>query len=197
MAILLAVQNWRSYLQFQEFVILTDQKSLTKLTDQRLHTHLQQQVFSKLLGLQYRIVYRPGADNRAADALSRLPPTSAACATVTTLVPNWIQSVITGYSEDAFAKDLLSKLALNSDAVPNYSLQSAILRYRSRIWIGSDSALQHRLISEFHNMRLKQCFAWRGMKSAVQQFVQSYSVCQQSKYDRSRSPGYAAANSCS
>ena len=63
MAILLVVQNWRSYLQFQEFVILTDQKSLTQLTDQHLHTHWQQRIFSKLLGLQYRIVYRPSADN--------------------------------------------------------------------------------------------------------------------------------------
>jgi hypothetical protein len=51
MAILLAVQLWRPYLQFQEFVIFTDQKSLTQLTDQRLHTHWQQRVFSKLLGL--------------------------------------------------------------------------------------------------------------------------------------------------
>jgi hypothetical protein len=33
MAILLAVQAWRPYLQFQEFLILTDQKSLTQLTD--------------------------------------------------------------------------------------------------------------------------------------------------------------------
>ena len=114
---------------------------MTQLTDQRLHTDWQQRVFSKLLGLQYRIVYHPSADNRAVDALSRLPPTSVVCAAVTTLVPNWIQSVITSYSEDAFAKDLLSKLALNSDAVPNYSLHSGILRYCSRIWIGSDSAL--------------------------------------------------------
>lgn len=38
MAILLAVQLWRPYLQFQEFVILIDQKSLTQLTEQRLHT---------------------------------------------------------------------------------------------------------------------------------------------------------------
>jgi hypothetical protein len=38
MVILLAVQSWHSYLQFQEFVILTDQKSLTQLSDQRLHT---------------------------------------------------------------------------------------------------------------------------------------------------------------
>jgi hypothetical protein len=73
MPILLAVQAWRPYLQFQEFLILTDQKRLTQLSDQRLHTHWQQRVFSKLLGLQYHIVYRSGSSNSAADALSRHP----------------------------------------------------------------------------------------------------------------------------
>ena len=150
MVILLAVQTWRSYLQFQEFVILTDQKCLTQLFDQRLHTHWQQRVFSKLLGLQYRIVYRPSSTNRAADALSRQPNTSVVCSAVTTLVPNWVQSVISSYSEDAFAKDLLAKLALDSDVVPHYSLHAGVLRYRSRIWVGNDGDLQHRLISEFH-----------------------------------------------
>jgi len=38
LAILLAVQQWRPYLQLAEFVIRTDHKSLTHLTDQRLHT---------------------------------------------------------------------------------------------------------------------------------------------------------------
>ena len=57
LAILLAVQQWRAYLQHGEFLILTDQKSLTQLSDQRIHTHWQQKVFTKLLGLQYKIVY--------------------------------------------------------------------------------------------------------------------------------------------
>lgn len=34
MAILLVIQAWRSYLQFHEFLILIDQKSLTQLGDQ-------------------------------------------------------------------------------------------------------------------------------------------------------------------
>jgi hypothetical protein len=57
MAILLVVQTWHSYLLFQEFVILTDQKSPTQLSDPRLHTTWQQKVFSKMIGLLYRIVY--------------------------------------------------------------------------------------------------------------------------------------------
>jgi hypothetical protein len=72
-AILLAVEQWRSYLQFQEFVIATDHQSLSHLNEQRLHTHWQQKVFSKLLGLKYRIVYKKGLDNKVVDALSRNP----------------------------------------------------------------------------------------------------------------------------
>jgi hypothetical protein len=55
MAILLAVQQWRSYLQVGEFVIKTDHKSLVHLTDQRLHTEWQRRALTKLMGLQYTV----------------------------------------------------------------------------------------------------------------------------------------------
>lgn len=38
MAILLALEHWRSYLQHAEFQIITDHRSLVQLTEQRLHT---------------------------------------------------------------------------------------------------------------------------------------------------------------
>uniref|UniRef100_A0A453C5F0 Reverse transcriptase domain-containing protein n=1 Tax=Aegilops tauschii subsp. strangulata TaxID=200361 RepID=A0A453C5F0_AEGTS len=53
MAILLAVEQWRPYLQHSEFLIMTDHCSLAHLGDQRLHTPWQQKVFTKLLGLQF------------------------------------------------------------------------------------------------------------------------------------------------
>lgn len=37
-AILEAMNKWRHYLQFGEFIIYTDQKSLVQLSEQRLHT---------------------------------------------------------------------------------------------------------------------------------------------------------------
>lgn len=73
MAILLALEHWRSYLQHAEFQIITDHRSLVQLTEQRLHTPWQQKVFTKLIGLQYKIVYGKRADNGAADALSCYP----------------------------------------------------------------------------------------------------------------------------
>jgi hypothetical protein len=41
LAILIDVDRWRAYLQLVEFVIFTDQKSLTRLSNQRLNTHWQ------------------------------------------------------------------------------------------------------------------------------------------------------------
>lgn len=38
MAILMAVDHWRPYLQTREFIIHRDQRSLTSLDEQRLHT---------------------------------------------------------------------------------------------------------------------------------------------------------------
>jgi hypothetical protein len=71
LAILVAVEQWRHYLLHDEFIIFTDQKSLIHLNEQRLHTPWQQKVFSKLLGMQYKVAYKQGTENRVADALSR------------------------------------------------------------------------------------------------------------------------------
>uniref|UniRef100_A0A453HW09 Reverse transcriptase RNase H-like domain-containing protein n=1 Tax=Aegilops tauschii subsp. strangulata TaxID=200361 RepID=A0A453HW09_AEGTS len=38
LAILVAVEQWRPYLQHAEFIILTDQRSLVHLEEQRLAT---------------------------------------------------------------------------------------------------------------------------------------------------------------
>jgi hypothetical protein len=54
------MEQWRTYLQLAEFVIFTDQKSLTHLNDQHLNTFWQQKVFSKLLGLRYRLCTKRG-----------------------------------------------------------------------------------------------------------------------------------------
>lgn len=154
------------------------------------------------MGLQYGIVYRSDSSNCAADALSCHPAPPAVCAVVTAVVPSWVAVVQASYTEDPSTQVMLTKLVLDSAAVPNFSLHFSLLRYRNRIWIGSDPALQQRLFAEFHAsawgchsrvpvsyMRLKQCFTWKGMKAAIRAFVQACSVCQQSKHDPSKAPG--------
>jgi hypothetical protein len=71
LVILLAVDYWRHYLLQGEFYIHTDHQSLTHINEQCLHTAWQQKVLARLMDLQYKILYKKGAENRAANALSR------------------------------------------------------------------------------------------------------------------------------
>jgi hypothetical protein len=72
LAVIMAVDKWRQYLQRAPFTIVTDHQSLSNLNDQLLTTELQNKAMAKLVGLQFEIKYRKGADNGAADSLSRV-----------------------------------------------------------------------------------------------------------------------------
>jgi hypothetical protein len=72
LAVMMAVDKWRPYLQRGPFIIITDHKSLCNLGDQQLYTELQRKAMSKLVGLQFRFQYKRGAENSAVDALSRV-----------------------------------------------------------------------------------------------------------------------------
>lgn len=122
MAVLMAVQQWRSYLQLAEFTIYTDQQSLAQLTDQRLHTSWQQKLFSKLVGLQFKIIYKPGSSDIVADALSRKSVHDSVCAAVSVITPQWIQEVIAGYAQDPASTYMIAKLCIDPTAVAGFSL---------------------------------------------------------------------------
>ena len=203
LAIMMAIDHWRPHLQPAEFVIHTDQKSLIHLEDQRISTPWQQKVMVKLLGLRYRIVYRRGPDNRAADALSRCPqPAQGELAAVSTCLPVWLDEVQQGYRADPQAQKLLVQLA-DPTAVPSeFTLEEGILRLHGRVWVGRNEQLQRRILQALHDsaigghsgfnvtyQRVRNLFAWPGMKKHVREFVSACSICKQAKPERVRYPG--------
>ena len=99
LALIMAVDKWRQYLQHQQFVIRTDHKSLTYLTEQNLHSNMQRRAMQRLMGLQFQVVYRQGKENVAADALSRVGHLLAIQA-VSSVQPMWIQELINSYTTD-------------------------------------------------------------------------------------------------
>jgi hypothetical protein len=60
LALILTVEKWRPYLQRNPFVIKTDHKSLTFLSDQQLQSKLQRKAMEKLMGLQFRLFIKSG-----------------------------------------------------------------------------------------------------------------------------------------
>ena len=201
LALIMAVERWRHYLQRQEFIILTDHKSLAYLQEQNLHSDMQRKAMTRLMGLQFKIVYKKGKDNLAADALSRVSHLHT-LQVVSMVRPDWLQEVLHSYATDPRAQKLLTQLAIQSPDMAGYSLDNGIIRYKNKLWIAQNSALQTKIIAAFHSsaigghsgtkatyQRLKTHFAWKGMKMAVEDFVKQCSVCQQAKHTNHSPPG--------
>lgn len=154
-----------------------------------------------MLGLQYKIRYKKGSENTAADALSRANP-SVILSAITVCQPAWLEDIVNSYSSNPQAQRLLEQLVVRPDEKGRFSLQQGVIRFRGRIWLGGSTALQQQIICAFHDSSLgghsgfpvtyrkvRRLFAWPKMKSHVQHYVQCCPVCQQAKPDRKASPG--------
>jgi hypothetical protein len=150
-------------------------------------------------------VYQRGVENKVVDALSRIPDPGGCvqetCLALSSCQLKWLEQVVDSYASNPYAKEVIAKLMVDAEAVPNFTWSQGVLRYKSRIWVGADLTLQTKFISECHSsaigghsgvpityMMVKQLFAWKGLKLAVHDFVKACLVCQQAKPERSKSP---------
>jgi hypothetical protein len=194
LALIMAVERWRHYLQRQEFIIRTDHKSLAYLKEQNLHSDLQRKAMTRMMGLQFKILYKQGKENIAADALSRVGHMMAIQA-VSSIQPAWIQEVLNSYTTDSNAQQLLQQLAISSPDQQGYHLQQGLIWHQGKIWIGHNSALQTKIIAACHSSalgghsdiavtyaRLKNHFSWKGMKMDMENFVKQCTMYQHVKH---------------
>jgi hypothetical protein len=195
LAVMLAVDKWRSYLQRGPFVIKTDHRSLCHLEDQQLHTDLQRRAMTKLVGLQFTFQYKKGTENTVADALSRTGPLFAMCA-ISDCAPQWVQEVIHSYDQDNEATTLRAQLAISSDPVKELSLENGLIKRHGQVWVGSNAGLRTKLIHALHAsavgghsgihatyQRIKRSFYWPGLKQDVEIFVKQCETCQRAKHE--------------
>jgi hypothetical protein len=106
-----------------------------------------------------------------------------------------MQEVVNSYITDLVAQARLTKLVLSSPDEHGYELVQGLIRYKGRIWLGTNSALETKIISALHSsavgghsgtqatyQRVKRLFAWHGMKVSVTDFVRQCDVCQHAKH---------------
>lgn len=202
LAIIVAVQKWKSYLQGHKFIIKTDQQALRHLLDQKSMNPTQQRWLTKLLGLHYEIQFKSGVENKVADALSRYPSFTSDCSAISTVSPLWVQKVVQSYNHDPVVTKILASKAVDAGAYGDFSISDGILRYRERVVVGSDPNLRASILQEVHSssfgghsgiqgtyMRLKNTFYWPGMKTAVIKMVKECDACQRNKPQSGAIPG--------
>jgi hypothetical protein len=146
LAIAEAIAKFRHYLLGHRFIIRTDQKSLRSLMDQSLQTPEQQEWLHRFLGYDFTIEYKPGKDNLAADALSRVMSLS------------WSEpenSIVRQLKEtlqrDSKLQVIMQQCVEQPLLHPNYSVKGDLLYWKNRIVVPKDVNLIQQLLQEFHS----------------------------------------------
>lgn len=158
LALVLLVQKWRPYLLGHRFLVRTDQQSFKFLLEQRIGTPNQQRWLSKLLGYDFRVEYRKGKENKAADALSRriVEEDTREWATEGTIwapstpTPTWISSVKAEYSSNPVLQRLKEKFEQGKLDITLYTSHDGMFFYKGQIYITEDSPLRQTILQQLH-----------------------------------------------
>jgi hypothetical protein len=118
------------------------------MMSQKLTEGIQHKLLLKLLEFDYKIEYKKGVENVAADALSRKEQSLFAISTATLA---WIPDIEASYQGDGFYSPIIEQVLVNPTASPNYSIHSSIVRFKGRIRIGQHSDLRDKIMSTLHS----------------------------------------------
>lgn len=184
---------------------MTDQQSIKHFADQKLSTMLQQRWSTKLLGYDYTIKYRKGADNRVADALSIMHgEEEGELTTITVVQPTWLQEIKDSYANDEICRELIKELQRDPQCKPHFTFFNGVARYKNKLYVGNVEGVKHHLMEVIHASsegeggstgftvtyhRAKAHFYWPGMKAEIRQWVASYDVCQRNKGENTQPAG--------
>jgi hypothetical protein len=127
---------------------------------------LQQKAMSKLVGLQFRFQYKKGAENSVVDALSRVGHLLSAIS-MSTCLPSWLQEVANSYETDLEAQELLTNRVVHSPDENGYDLHQGVIHCKGRLFIGSNAALQTKLIWALHDSVVGGHSCWRYAQEAI------------------------------
>lgn len=202
LAIVFAIKKWQHYLSVQSFVIRTDQKSLKYLLDHKLSTPFQQKWLSKLAGFDFSIEYKAGKENRAADALSRIPGSQLWAMTLSSIHSTLLEDLQKHWQEDSNLSGIIDELQQNEQSHPQYRWEQNKLTRKGKLVVGNNSVIKNTILQWMHSSsqgghsgitatlkRIKEVFYWPKMKEAVTEFVRRCLTCQKCKYDHAAYPG--------
>jgi len=189
-----AIRHWRPYLWGRRFTVKTDHYSLKYLLDQRPATIPQHHWVGKLLGFDFAVEYKPGAQNTVADALSRRDSDCADTdGTVLALSAprfDFFDRLRQAQSTEPALVALRDEVTAGTRGHP-WAVRDGLLSYGGRIYLSADSPLLQELLSAVHDdghegvqrtlHRLRRDFHFPGMHTTVQDYVRACAVCQRNK----------------
>ncbi|WVZ71682.1 LOW QUALITY PROTEIN: hypothetical protein U9M48_020237 [Paspalum notatum var. saurae] len=174
LALIMAVEKWRQYLQRTEFIIRTDHSSLAYLSEQNLHSELQRKAMARTMGLQLKV---KGKYSCGCFVSCGSPNGYSISFSGTTS-----QEVLNSYTTDPVAQKLLAQLAIHSPDSEGYELVDGLIKHKVIAAMHSSPIGGHSGAKATY-YRVKRLFGWKGLRSDVDDFVKQCHICQQSKHE--------------
>ncbi|GAU40665.1 hypothetical protein TSUD_83440 [Trifolium subterraneum] len=142
--------HWRHYLLGKKFTVYIDHRSLKHFMQQNVTSPDQQCWLAKLLGYQFEVKFKPGLENKAADALSRCYDEAYLNSMVS--YPQWIESkkLLDEVSSDPYIQSLIQTVLDNPAAKPGFAVKQGVLFYHGRLVLSPQSPSIPHLLEEFH-----------------------------------------------
>jgi len=185
-----AIRHWRPYLWGRRFTVRTDHYSLNFLLDQRLSTIPQHHWVGKLLGYDFSVEYKPGAQNTVADALSRRDTPEGVVLAISAPRFDYIERLRQAQVQDPALVAIRDELTAGTRSAP-WSIIDGLVTYDSRLYVPSVSALLREIVAAVHDdghegvqrtlHRLRRDFHFPDMGRVVQDFVRACPTCQRFK----------------
>nr|GEY22824.1 hypothetical protein [Tanacetum cinerariifolium] len=153
-AIVTAIQKWKNYSLFKSFVIKTNHQALKHILEQKECNPTLQKWLSKLIGLQYSVLYQQGKENVVADALPRKDFSDAACWAISSVQTEWKDRIHRSVVVDGKLQGIIAGLKEFLDVSSAYSVQDEVLYKKEKVVVGDDPVLKMDLIKKFHDSAL-------------------------------------------
>ena len=102
------------------------------------------------MGFDFKIQYKPGLENKATDALSRIPRKEELHAIS---IPSWVDwaQLRSDISKDPQLEQILHSLSQDPSAKPGWELFHGKIFYQGKLAIPRSSSLVTKFLHEFHN----------------------------------------------
>lgn len=119
--------------------------------NQVVQTPDQHYYLNKLLGYDYEIKYKPGKENKAVDALSRLHSQSDSTFLLLSVVSfDFLNQVKQEYANCDIIGSLKKEFTADPASHPNIKYINGIFYHKSKVLLSPASALKDSLLAEFH-----------------------------------------------
>ncbi|CAH9095672.1 unnamed protein product [Cuscuta europaea] len=157
----------------------------------------QQKWIAKLLGYNFSLRYKPGLENKAADALSRKTQFNS-ISIVTCLEWEGLEELLA----DQKCYETIQKVLSQPDQVPEFRLKKGLLYFKGRLMLPKGSPRIAKILKEYHDSatrghsrnfrtmkRISTLFYWIGTRKDIQDYVQTCEICQRNKYQALKPAG--------